>query len=144
MIYFLERKNNNQNQKLSGNVHKFNLFRRLLTLFTPILIHHVQLGWSSSSFPMLSLPLLGTDCLSFPLSGGLGPPSPPFPMLTRPHLPQTPGNSPPSHQTQVLQIVKGMVRWKLRWFMSGINRQLFLYCLGAYTFFNLKRHHPLK
>jgi hypothetical protein len=58
MIYSLERTNNNQSKKLSGNVHKFNLFRRLLTLFAPILIHHVQLGWSSSSFPMLSLPLL--------------------------------------------------------------------------------------
>ncbi len=33
---------------------------------------------------------------------------------------------------------------KLRLFISGIDRQLFLYCLGAETFFNLKGHHPLK
>jgi hypothetical protein len=58
---------------------KVNLIRRLLTLFALILLHHIGLGWSSSSFPMLSLPLLGTDCLSFPLSGGLGPALAPLP-----------------------------------------------------------------
>jgi hypothetical protein len=28
--------------------------------------------------------------------------------------------------------------------MSGMNRQLFLFCLGAYTFLNLKGHHHFK
>ncbi len=58
------------------------LFRRLLTLLAPILLHHVWLVWSSSSLPMLSLPTLSTDCLSFPPLGGPGPPSPPSPELT--------------------------------------------------------------
>jgi hypothetical protein len=58
---------------------KFNSVRRLFTLFALILFHHVRLGWFSLSSPMMSLPLLGTDCLSFPLSGGPGPPSPPSP-----------------------------------------------------------------
>jgi hypothetical protein len=61
---------------------KFNLIRRLLTLITLILLHHVRFDWSSLSVPMLSLPLLGIDCLSFPLSGGTGPPSLPSSTLT--------------------------------------------------------------
>jgi hypothetical protein len=28
--------------------------------------------------------------------------------------------------------------------MSAINRHLFLYCLGAYKYFNLKDHHSFK
>jgi hypothetical protein len=82
MIYSPERKNSNQNNKSVVTFTKFNLIRRLLTLFVPILLHHVRLVWSSSSFPMLSLPLLGIDYLSFPLSGGPGPPSLPSPTLT--------------------------------------------------------------
>ncbi len=58
-------------------LQKLTLFRRSLTLFTGILLHHVWLGWSSLSLPILSRPLLSTDCLSFPTPEGLGPPSPP-------------------------------------------------------------------
>jgi hypothetical protein len=54
------------------------LFRKLLTLFAPILLHHSRLLRSSSSLPMLFLPMLSTDYLSFPAPGELGPPSPPF------------------------------------------------------------------
>ncbi len=59
MIYSPERKNNNQNQKLSGHIHKFILIRRPLTLFVPILLHHVWLGWSSSSFPHVGPAFVG-------------------------------------------------------------------------------------
>ncbi len=78
MIYSPERENN---IRISTTIifKNFDLFRRLLTLFMPILLHHVQLCWSSSSLPMLSPPLLGTDCLSFPSTGGLGPPLIPLP-----------------------------------------------------------------
>ncbi len=40
--------------------------------------------------------------------------------------------------------VKGIVGRKLSWDMSVINHQLFLYCLGTYTFFNLKVQYPFK
>jgi hypothetical protein len=46
----------------------------------------------SSSLPMLSLPLLGTDCLSFLPHGG--PPSPPSPKLTP--FPSDPRQQPAS------------------------------------------------
>ncbi len=48
------------------------LEEKLLTLFAPILLHHVRLARSSLSLPMLSLPSLSTDCLT---------PSPPSPKL---------------------------------------------------------------
>jgi hypothetical protein len=86
-------------KNLVNTLTKFNLIKRLLTLFAPILLHHVRLGWSSPFFPMLSLPLLGTDCLSLPFLEGRARPRPPHPRW--PHFPQTPGNSPPSHQAQV-------------------------------------------
>jgi hypothetical protein len=41
-----------------------------------------RLACSSSSLSMLSLPSLSTDCLPSSLLGGLGPPSPPSPVLT--------------------------------------------------------------
>jgi hypothetical protein len=63
-----------------------------LTLFGPILLHHVWLARSSSSLPMLSLPSLSTDCLSFPPPGGPGPPSPLPPSW--PYFPQVPGSGP--------------------------------------------------
>jgi hypothetical protein len=80
-------------------VTKFNFFRRPLTLFAPILLHHVWLDWSSSSLPMLSLPSLSTDCLSFLPPGGSGPPSPPYSKLTL--FSSDPGNSPPLHWAQL-------------------------------------------
>ncbi len=59
------------------------LFRKNpLTLFTPVLLYHIRLARSFLSLPMLSLPSLSTDCLSFPPPGGPGPPSPPSPTLT--------------------------------------------------------------
>ncbi len=96
----LKERNNNQNQEPVVTFTKFNLIRRLFTLFAPILLHHVQLNWSSSSFPVLSRPLLGIDSLSFPLSGGPGPPSPPSPCW--PYLLQTPGNCPLPCRAQYL------------------------------------------
>ncbi len=45
----------------------------------PVLLHHAWLARSSSSFSLIPLPLLSTDCL---LPGGLGHPSPPSPKLT--------------------------------------------------------------
>jgi hypothetical protein len=59
----------------------FIFFWKPLTLFAPILLHHVRVVWSSS-LPMLSLPTLSTACLSFPPAGGQGPPSLPSPKLT--------------------------------------------------------------
>ncbi len=44
-----------------------------------ILLHHARLVWSSLSLPMLSLPSLSTDCLSFLFPGGPGRPLTPFP-----------------------------------------------------------------
>jgi hypothetical protein len=61
---------------------KYNSIKGLLTLCALILLHHVQFDRSSSFFPMLSLPLLGIDCLSFPFSGSPGPASLPSPKLT--------------------------------------------------------------
>jgi hypothetical protein len=55
--------------------------KKLLTLFALILFHHVQLAQSSSSLPMLSLPLLSTDYLYFPPVGGQGPSLAPFPQV---------------------------------------------------------------
>jgi hypothetical protein len=83
LIYSPERKTQGQNHFDNHNyiILSF-LFRKPLTLFAPILLHHARLFRSSSSLPMLSLPLLSTDCLSFLPLGGPGPPSPPSPQLT--------------------------------------------------------------
>ncbi len=109
---------------------KFNLIRRLLTLFVPILLHHVRYGWSSSSFPILSLLMLGTDCLSFPLSGGPGPPLPPSSTLTP--FPSDPRQQPVSTSGTLLVLhhTSHVLRWPastLTWFMLKkvliLNRQ---------------------
>jgi hypothetical protein len=79
VIYSPDRKENSgQNQNTCNHTHiKYNAIKWLLTLFVPILLHYVQMGSSCSSFFMLSLPLLGFNCLSFPILGRLGPASPP-------------------------------------------------------------------
>jgi hypothetical protein len=86
---FSWKKEQQSDWNLNAYVTKINLVGRLVTLFAPILLHHVRLGWSFSSSPMLSLPLLETDCLSFHLSGGPGSPLPPLthadPISFRPH-----------------------------------------------------------
>jgi hypothetical protein len=84
MIYSPEREKQWSNQSTCNYIYikKFYSIKWLLTLFAPILLHHVRMGYSSSSFSMLSPPLLGINGLSFPLSGGLGMPSPPPPILT--------------------------------------------------------------
>jgi hypothetical protein len=105
MIYSPERKNNNQNKKQVVTFTKFNLIRRLLILFAPILLHHRRLGWSSSSFPMLFLPFLGIDGLFFPFSGGPGLPSPPFPTLTP--FPSDPRQQPASTSSTLRNIKPG-------------------------------------
>jgi hypothetical protein len=107
----LKERNNNQNQEPVVTFTKFNLIRRLFTLFAPILLHHVRLDWSSSSFPMLSLPLMGVDSLSFPF---LAVRACTHPLPPRwPHLPQTPGNCPLPCRAQYLlnNFVRG---YKLR------------------------------
>jgi hypothetical protein len=73
---------------------KFRSIKRLLTLFMPILFHHNRFDFSFLCFLMLSAPLLGIDCLSFPLSGGPGTPSLPFPRLTQ--FPSDPRQQPVS------------------------------------------------
>jgi hypothetical protein len=67
------------------------LIKWLLTLFVQILLHHVWFDRSSSSFSMLCPPLLGIDCLSFPLLVIQARPHPLPPTWHR--FPQTPGNS---------------------------------------------------
>jgi hypothetical protein len=71
---------------------KIQLDQWLLTLFAPILLHHVRIDCSSSSFSLLSPPWIGIDCLSFPLSGGQGHPHPLPPDWS--HFPKIPGNIP--------------------------------------------------
>jgi hypothetical protein len=81
--YSPERKTQCQNQFSNHNyIIPSILFRKSLCLFMPILLHHVWLVRSCSSLPMLSLPLLSTDCLSFLPPEGRGPPSPPSPEMT--------------------------------------------------------------
>jgi hypothetical protein len=83
MIYSPEIETQYQNQFSNHNyIIPSILFRKLLTLSAPILLHHVLLARSSSSLPMLSLPSLSNNCLSFLPPGGPGPPSPPSPKLT--------------------------------------------------------------
>ncbi len=54
---------------------------RMLTLSTLGPLHHAWLFFPSSYCSMLPPSLLGVDCLSRFLSGGPGPPSPPFPTM---------------------------------------------------------------
>jgi hypothetical protein len=88
----LKERNNNHDQDTSNHVTKFNLIKWLLTLFVPILLHHVWFDRSSSSFSMLCPPLLSIDCLSFLFLGIQARPHP-LPPAWHP-FPQTPGNSP--------------------------------------------------
>jgi hypothetical protein len=48
-------------------------FLKMLTLCMLAFLHHARLVLPSSSCSMLSPSLLGIDCLSFPLPGGLDP-----------------------------------------------------------------------
>jgi hypothetical protein len=58
-------------------------------------------------------------------------PTPPFPLPPFPTILLTP--RPPSTARDLR--IKGKVRRKLRWVKTGINRQLFLYCLDPCIFF---------
>jgi hypothetical protein len=68
---------------------------------------------------MLSLPLLGTDCLSFPPLGGPGPPSTPSPMLTP--FPSDPMQQPASTLGTILNRRLGM---KFFWPFSFLFREI--------------------
>jgi hypothetical protein len=66
--------------KLSNNVYKmFLLDQKTAHSACADPPPSCPLKCSSSSFPMLSLPLLGINCLPLPLSGGAGQPSLPSP-----------------------------------------------------------------
>jgi hypothetical protein len=96
----------------------------LLTLFPSILLHQIWMGCSSSSFSMLPLPSPCFNCLSFPLSGGPGPASPP----DRPHFLLGPSNCPFPCRAHYWLLTTDLITspLELEWRRSGgVYRALF-------------------